>query len=117
MINFKELMNTSEYDFLRNNERLGKRIILLGLGDSYACGTNNENSDIDFRGVTLHMASDLLGLTDFEQYEDANTDTVIYSVPFPDFLSQEIKDYMDRQYMLDPKRRLFFLQNHFSLLK
>lgn len=52
--------------------------MLLGLGGSYAYGTNNEGSDIDFRGVTLMMPSDLLGLTKFEQYEDAKTDTVIY---------------------------------------
>ena len=51
----------------------------MGLGGSYAYGTNNENSDIDFRGVTLNLPSDLLGLTEFEQYEDTNTDTVIYS--------------------------------------
>ncbi|SHI16350.1 nucleotidyltransferase domain-containing protein [Clostridium intestinale] len=79
MKDFKALMNTSEYDFLRDNERLGKRIILLGLGGSYAYGTNNEGSDIDFRGITLNMPSDLIGLTSFEQYEDAKTDTVIYS--------------------------------------
>lgn len=48
-------------------------------GGSYAYGTCNENSDIDFRGITLNMPSDLIGLTEFEQYEDANTDTVIYS--------------------------------------
>ncbi len=76
---FMKIMNGAEYDFLRNEERLGKRIILLGLGGSYAYGTNNENSDIDFRGITLNLPSDLLGLTDFEQYEDRYTDTVIYS--------------------------------------
>lgn len=79
MIDFKTLMNTPQYDFLRTNERLGSRIILLGLGGSYAYGTNNENSDIDFRGITLNLPSDLIGLTNFEQYEDNNTDTVIYS--------------------------------------
>lgn len=78
-MDFKKIMNTPEYDFLRTHERLGKRIILLGLGGSHAYGTSNENSDIDFRGVTLHTTSDLLGLTEFEQYEDVNTDTVIYS--------------------------------------
>ena len=78
LMNFKSLMNTSEYDFLRTNERLGNRIMLLGLGGSYAYGTNNEGSDIDFRGVTLMKPSDLLGLTEFEQYEDDKTDTVIY---------------------------------------
>ncbi len=52
--------------------------MLLGLGGSYAYGTNNENSDIDIRGVTLPLPSDLIGLTEFEQYEDGRTDTVIY---------------------------------------
>ena len=35
-MDFKELMNTTEYDFLRTNERLGNRIMLLGLGGSEA---------------------------------------------------------------------------------
>lgn len=78
-MDFIKLMNSSEYNFLRTNPRLGNRIILLGLGGSYAYGTNNENSDIDFRGITLNLPSDLLGLTQFEQYEDNDTDTVIYS--------------------------------------
>lgn len=77
-MDFKALMNTTEYDFLRSNERLGGRIMLLGLGGSYAYGTNNEVSDIDFRGVTLQLPSDLLGMTEFEQFEDDKTDTVIY---------------------------------------
>ncbi len=78
-MDFKQLMNTPEYDFLRGNPRLGKRIILLGIGGSYAYGTENENSDIDFRGITLNLPSDILGLTEFEQYIDQHTDTVIYS--------------------------------------
>ncbi|MCD8118713.1 MAG: nucleotidyltransferase domain-containing protein [Lachnospiraceae bacterium] len=77
-MNFHEVMNSPAYNFLRTNPRLGKRIIMLGLAGSYAYGTNNENSDIDFRGITLNTPSDLLGLTDFEQYEDKNTDTVVY---------------------------------------
>lgn len=78
-MDFKQLMNTAEYDFLRDNPRLGERIMLLGLGGSYAYGTDNEDSDIDFRGITLNLPSDLLGLTEFEQYIDLHTDTVIYS--------------------------------------
>lgn len=77
-MDFKALMNTTDYDFLRSNERLGDRIMLLGLGGSYAYGTNNEVSDVDFRGVTLQLPSDLLGMTKFEQFEDDKTDTVIY---------------------------------------
>lgn len=78
-MDFIKLMNSNEYDFLRTNERLGNRIILMGIGGSYAYGTNNENSDIDFRGITLNLPSDLIGMTQFEQYEDDGTDTVIYA--------------------------------------
>ena len=79
MNQYQKLLEKEEYAFLKNNDRLGKRIILLGLAGSYSYGTNNENSDIDFRGITLNKKSDLTGLTIFEQYVDDNTDTVIYS--------------------------------------
>lgn len=79
MEDFRQLLRSSQYDFLRRHERLGRRIILLGLGGSYAYGTNNEDSDIDFRGITLNLPSDLIGLTEYEQYEDNKTDTVIYA--------------------------------------
>ena len=77
-MDFKAILQTKEYEFIRTNERLGSRIMLLGIGGSYAYGTNQEGSDIDFRGVTLQLPSDLIGLTEFEQYEDDKTDTVIY---------------------------------------
>ena len=75
---FKALLQTKDYDFLRTDSRLQGRIMLLGLSGSYGYGTNREDSDVDFRGVTLQLPSDLLGLTAFEQYADENTDTVIY---------------------------------------
>ena len=78
-MDIKALINTTEYDFLRTDPRLGNRIMLLGLSGSYGYGTNREGSDIDLRGVTLNRPSDLLGLTNFEQFEDRKTDTVIYS--------------------------------------
>lgn len=78
-MDFRKLLDSPEYDFLRTQPRLGKNIMLLGLGGSYAYGTNNENSDVDFRGIVLNQPPDLLGLTKFEQYEDEATDTVIYS--------------------------------------
>lgn len=71
-------MDGMEYDFLKTNEHLGKHVILLGLAGSYSYGTNNENSDIDVRGITLNSKSDLLGMTQFEQYVDDKTDTVVY---------------------------------------
>ncbi len=76
---FQELLGTKEYDFLRKEPRLGSRIMLLGISGSYGYGTNREGSDVDFRGVTLNLPSDLIGLTTFEQFEDRATDTVIYS--------------------------------------
>ena len=78
-MDFKALLNTKEYQFLQENPRLGRRIMLLGISGSYGYGTNREGSDIDFRGVTLNLPSDILGLTEFEQFEDRKTDTVIYS--------------------------------------
>lgn len=78
-VDFHQLIQSEDYDFLRTDRRLGERIMLLGPGGSYAYGTDNENSDIDIRGITLNLPSDLLGLTVFEQYEDSQTDTVIYS--------------------------------------
>ena len=77
-MNVEELLQTKEYDFLRTNPRLSGRIMLLGLSGSYGYGTNREGSDVDFRGVTLNLPSDLIGLTSFEQFEDRTTDTVIY---------------------------------------
>ena len=34
---FQELLRSESYDFIRTNERLGERIMLLGLGGSHAC--------------------------------------------------------------------------------
>ena len=78
-MDFKSLLNTEEYRFLKENPRLGRRIMLLGVSGSYGYGTNREGSDVDLRGVTLSLPSDLLGLTEFEQFEDRTTDTVVYS--------------------------------------
>ena len=74
---FHRLLEGEEYDFLRMDPRLGRRILLLGLGGSYAYGTAQAGSDIDLRGAALNRPSDLLGLTSFEQYEDRKTDTVV----------------------------------------
>lgn len=79
MQNYKEILNGTEYGFIQTNEHLGKHVILLGLAGSYSYGTNIETSDIDVRGITLNQKSDLIGLTQFEQYVDENTDTVIFA--------------------------------------
>lgn len=74
----RELANSSEYDFLRDDKRLGDNIILLTLGGSYAYGMNNENSDVDFRGIALNSKDDILLGSDFEQILGGE-DTTIYS--------------------------------------
>lgn len=79
MKDFSTLLSEKEYDFLKTDEHLGRHVILLGLAGSYSYGTDNENSDIDIRGVALNRRSDLIGLTEYEQYVDGNTDTVIYA--------------------------------------
>ena len=78
MMKYNKILEGAEYSFIKKNEHLGKHVILLGLAGSYSYGTNIEGSDIDIRGITLNQKSDLIGLTQFEQYVDDNTDTVIY---------------------------------------
>lgn len=77
-----ELMKTiqlPEYDFLKTNPHLGQNIMFLTLGGSHAYGTNVEDSDIDIRGVALNSRQDLIGLSNFEQVIDNQTDTTVYA--------------------------------------
>ena len=78
-MDFSSILNSKEYDFIRKDKHLGRHVILLGLAGSYSYGTNNENSDIDIRGIALNTKSDLIGLTEYEQYVDTKTDTTIYA--------------------------------------
>lgn len=75
----KETIQGKQYDFLRTNEHLGEKIILLTLGGSYAYGTNVDTSDLDVRGCALSSKADILGLSSFEQVIDTGTDTTVYS--------------------------------------
>lgn len=75
----KAALKTKEYDFLRNNEHLGKNIILLGLGGSHAYGMEHKDSDLDVRGIALNSKSEILLNNDFDQVVDTPTDTTIYS--------------------------------------
>lgn len=74
-----QLLCGQEYDFLRENEHLKDRIVLLTLGGSHAYGTNIETSDVDIRGCALNSPSDILGMTNFEQVVNTATDTTVYS--------------------------------------
>lgn len=70
----------NKYSFLKNNEHLGKNIIILGLGGSHAYGTDTSDSDWDWRGIALNSKEDILGLdVGFEQVVHNETDTTIYS--------------------------------------
>ena len=75
----REMVKGPEYEFLRTNPHLDRRIIFLTLGGSYSYGTNVETSDVDVRGCALNSSSDLLGLTSFEQVVNTQTDTTVYS--------------------------------------
>lgn len=82
-MNINEICNKirdePEYNFLRDNPHLGSNIILLGLGGSYAYGTNTESSDLDIRGIATRTRRDILTGENFEQVVDVPTDTTIYS--------------------------------------
>lgn len=81
------LVKSEEYEFLRVDRHLGKNMILLALGGSYAYGTNTIGSDLDVRGCALNSKSEILlgnqlGMaTDntFKEFNDRKTNTVIYS--------------------------------------
>lgn len=75
----KETLKQPEYAFLKEAP-LGDSVILLGLGGSYAYGTNNEDSDLDIRGIAARSAKDILTGKDFEQVVDVKTDTTVYSL-------------------------------------
>ena len=84
-MNIKEIRDkvffSKEYEFLETNEHLGNNIILIGLGGSYAYGTEKEDgsSDLDIRGCALNTKEEILTNKNFEQFTNDETDTVIYS--------------------------------------
>ena len=78
----KEMVfHSPSYDFLRTNEHLKDRIVLLGLGGSHAYGTNIEGSDVDVRGCASLSSKEILLNQNFDQVTNEATDTVIYSLP------------------------------------
>jgi predicted nucleotidyltransferase len=78
---YKSYIMRSEYDFLADNEYLGKNICLLALGGSRSHGTNLPDSDVDIRGISANSVKEFLGLSpDFSSVVDEATDTTIYSI-------------------------------------
>ena len=76
----KEKLASKEYEFLKTDKHLGKNIIFLTTGGSYAYGTNVETSDLDIRGIAVETSNEILGSSSFEQFENKETDTVIYGL-------------------------------------
>lgn len=76
----KQLLKTDKYKFLRENEYVKDKIMLLTIGGSYGYGTNVEGSDVDIRGIVTEGPKELLGLSNFDQFDDRNTDTVLYGL-------------------------------------
>ena len=76
-----KVLFSDEYKFLKTNEHLGNNIILIGLGGSYAYGTQKEDgsSDIDCRGCALNSKEEILTNKNFDQFVNEETDTTIYS--------------------------------------
>ena len=75
-----------KYQFLDTNPLLGSNIILLGYGGSIAYGTNIPTSDIDIRGIAIRSARDIISNKNFDQVENRETDTVVYSIAYCPFL-------------------------------
>ena len=71
----KDISQRKEYTFLKE-----QNILFYTFGGSIAYGTSNENSDIDVRGAVYMPENAVFGLTPFEQYEDIETDTVLYGL-------------------------------------
>ena len=79
MTNYKDILNTPEYEFLKTSDHLGDNIIMLALGGSHAYGTNIPTSDLDIRGIAVEKPENLIGYQNFEQFIDEATDTTIYA--------------------------------------
>lgn len=75
----KQRIKEDDYSFLEENEHLGDNIILLALGGSHSYGTNVETSDLDIRGIAIERPDELIGLSNFEQFINKQTDTTIYA--------------------------------------
>ncbi|MBC1233505.1 DNA polymerase beta superfamily protein [Listeria booriae] len=77
MDKYKTAIMSPEYDFLRANADLENIAYLVASG-SHGYGTNIATSDLDLRGFLLEDERYLLGLHTFEQFEEKETDTVIF---------------------------------------
>ena len=75
----KTRLKSDVYNFLREDEHLGKNIVLLGLGGSHAYGLSTQNSDLDVRGICANKKDEILTGNFYSQFVETDTDTTIYS--------------------------------------
>lgn len=68
-----------EYPFWKSNKDISQSIYVT-LSGSYGYGTQRDDSDIDVRGVVVEKKQYLFGLESFEQFEDRQTDTVLFGL-------------------------------------
>ncbi|AQY52238.1 putative nucleotidyltransferase [Listeria weihenstephanensis FSL R9-0317] len=77
MLKYDSILETKAYDFLRHNRDLNNIAYLVASG-SHGYGTNIAGSDLDLRGFLIEDDRYLFGLDTFEQFEEKDTDTVIF---------------------------------------
>ncbi|WP_430534727.1 nucleotidyltransferase domain-containing protein [Listeria rocourtiae] len=77
VMDYKAAVETPAYDFLRKNKDLNGIAYLVASG-SHGYGTNTKASDLDLRGFLIEDERYLYGLHKFEQFEEKETDTVIF---------------------------------------
>jgi len=76
----QKILDAPPYRFLRKDKHLKSRVCYLTIAGSRAYGTDTPESDTDIRGVTLERPEEIYGSETFEQFEDKETDTVIYGL-------------------------------------
>lgn len=108
----KTLLNRKEYEFIHCNANLSDNIIYLTLSGSIGYGTNLDNSDIDLRGVAVERKENIYGFQDFEQFEDAATDTVIFGLK--KFVSLALKGNPNILELLGTKEDHIIYMNKFG---
>ena len=77
---YRELLEGSEYDFLREHSRLGKNLMMLVVSGSKAHGTDIPTSDTDIRGVMSNSVNEIVKVErDFGTFIEKDTDTCIHT--------------------------------------
>lgn len=108
----KDILNKVEYKFIHSDKNLAENIIYLTLSGSIGYGTNLESSDIDLRGIAIERKESLYGFQTFEQFDDDETDTVIYGLK--KFVSLALKGNPNILELLGTKEEHIIYINRFG---